>query len=131
MKNKIKLVVLIAFAGLLTFGVESCKKYPEGPTISLRTRKERVANTWKVDNYKVYGTDLTSLFADYTETYTKDGNYSYNGNFLMELVLGLFKIRMKKLNLLVPAVLNHLIPLLFRNLKKKYFGIIIWMAMTR
>ena len=82
MKNKIKLVVLIAFAGLLTFGVESCKKYPEGPTISLRSRKERVANTWKVDNYKINGTDFTSLVADYTETYTKDGNYSYKWGIL-------------------------------------------------
>jgi hypothetical protein len=82
MKNKIKFALLIVFAGLLTFGIESCKKYPDGPAISLKTRKERVANTWRVDNYKVNGTDFTSLVSDYTETFTKDGNYSYQWGIL-------------------------------------------------
>jgi hypothetical protein len=63
-------------------GFESCNKYPEGPSLSLRTRTQRVANTWKVENYKVNGSDYTSLVADYTETFSKDGNYSYSwGNF--------------------------------------------------
>lgn len=54
-----------------------CQKYSEGPMLSLRSRTERVANTWKVDNYKVNGSDYTSLMGGYTETYSKDGNFSY------------------------------------------------------
>ena len=78
MKNSKKLsILLIVSVGLMMTGIQSCKKYPEGPIFSLRSRAERVANTWKVDNYKKNGNDFTSLLADYTETYTKDGGYSY------------------------------------------------------
>ncbi len=45
--------------------------------ISFRSRTERVANTWRIDNFKKNSTDNTSLMSGYTETYTKDGNYSY------------------------------------------------------
>lgn len=82
MKNKIKLTALIILTGLMIVGIQSCKKYSDGPIISLNSRTERVANTWKVDNYKVNETDLTSLVTDYTETYTKDGNYSFKWGVL-------------------------------------------------
>jgi hypothetical protein len=59
-----------------------CKKHPDSPDFSLRTRKARVANTWKVDNYKVDGIDFTSLFAGYTETFTNSGAYSYTWGVL-------------------------------------------------
>jgi len=82
MKTKNKLAVFILLVTLMIPIIQSCKKYPDGPMISFRTRTERVANTWKVDNYKKNGTDYTSLMGGYTETYTKDGNYSYSwGNF--------------------------------------------------
>jgi hypothetical protein len=75
MKNKIS-SLLILLGILIIPMVQSCK-YEDGPTISLRSRSERVANTWKVDNYKKNGNDLTSLMGGYTETFTKSGNYSY------------------------------------------------------
>lgn len=79
MKSNLKIsLLLLAFAGLLITGVESCNKYPEGPSFSLRTRTQRVSNTWKVENYKVNDNDYTSLVSDYTETFSKDGNYSYS-----------------------------------------------------
>ncbi|HXB40804.1 MAG TPA: hypothetical protein VNZ49_09705 [Bacteroidia bacterium] len=71
-------VIVIIFAGLMIPAIQSCQKYPDGPFISFRTRTERVANTWKVDNYKKNGNDYTSLMGGYTETYSKDGNYSYS-----------------------------------------------------
>lgn len=78
MKTTIKIsAIFIILGGLLIPTIQSCKKYPDGPSISLRSRAERVANTWKVDNYKKNGTDYTSLFSDYTETFTKAGDYSY------------------------------------------------------
>jgi hypothetical protein len=78
MKTKNKTAILILLSAILLGGFNSCKKYPDGPALSLRSRTARVANTWKVDNYKVNGTDYTSLVSGYTETYTKDGNYSYS-----------------------------------------------------
>jgi hypothetical protein len=82
MKNKMKLTAIIIISGLMLFGIQSCKKYEDGPMIDFHTRAERVANKWKVDNYKVNGTDYTSLFSDYTETYTKAGAYSYQWGIL-------------------------------------------------
>ena len=77
MKNKLWIIAII----LIGFITPSCKKYPDGPMFSLRSRTERVANTWKVDNYKRNGTDYTSSMSGYTETYTKEGNYSYTWHF--------------------------------------------------
>jgi len=77
-KMKTKLVTLILFAGLVMFGLQSCKKYEDGALINFQSRTERVANTWKVDNYKVNENDYTSLVTDYTETFTKSGDYSYS-----------------------------------------------------
>lgn len=76
-KNKFSILIILA-AGMMMTTVESCKKYPEGPVLSFHSRAERVANTWKVDNYKVNGNDYTSLVTDYRETYSKDGAYSFS-----------------------------------------------------
>lgn len=75
MKSIHKFSLLIFLSAIIT--VSGCKKYPDGPVLSLHSRAERVANTWKVDNYKINGSDYTSLVSGYTETYSKDGNYSY------------------------------------------------------
>ncbi|MCU0435650.1 MAG: hypothetical protein MUC87_19475 [Bacteroidia bacterium] len=70
----------------LLIGAPSCKKYPEGPAISLRTKTARVANEWEVEKSLRNGVDQTEAFnATYSglrETYTKDGvwTYSYTDN---------------------------------------------------
>ena len=77
MKNKTALLLILVAGVLMTIST-SCTKYEDGPMFSLRTKTERVSNTWKIDNYKINGNDYTSIFSGYTETYTKDGNFSYN-----------------------------------------------------
>lgn len=78
MKSKSRFTaVLILAAALAIPTIQSCSKYPEGPGMSIHSRAERVANTWKVENYKINGTDYTSGTSDYQETYSKDGQYSY------------------------------------------------------
>jgi len=77
MKNKTNITLIIIAAIMLT-GFQSCEKYPDNPLITLHSRSERVANTWAIDNYKVDGTDFTSLVTGYTETFTKEGDYSYD-----------------------------------------------------
>jgi hypothetical protein len=75
-KNKITVALLFIAAFTMTT-IQSCKKYEEGPAISLHSRAERVANTWKIENYKINETDYTSGTSDYSETFSKDGDYSY------------------------------------------------------
>jgi hypothetical protein len=83
MKNRKPILVLSVFAFIITvILLVSCNKYPDGPGISLRTRNERLANTWKVDNYKINGNDFTSLVTGYTETFTKNGAYNYSWGLL-------------------------------------------------
>jgi hypothetical protein len=77
MKNTKKISVLVIFAAFVAIGIQGCSKYPDGQMINFQSRTERVANNWKVDNYKVNDVDYTSLVTDYTELYTKEGNYSY------------------------------------------------------
>lgn len=74
--------LFVLIAGLSTLTITGCKKYEDGPLISLRSREARVANTWKIDNYKVNGTDYTSLMGGYSETFTKSGGYSYESSIL-------------------------------------------------
>ncbi len=74
MKN---MSLAIFFAALLTIPFQSCKKYPDGPSISFRTRTARLCQTWKIENAKKNGNDYTSFVSGYQETYSKGGDYSY------------------------------------------------------
>ncbi len=77
MKNTTKFVLFTIIIVFMLPVMQGCKKYQDGPMISLVSRTDRVANTWKVDNYKLNGTDYTSLVTNYSETYSKAGDYSY------------------------------------------------------
>jgi hypothetical protein len=68
---------IFLIAGLL---LVSCKKYPDGPALSFRSTTARVANTWKVTSYTINDIDYTTVLTstDYTETYNKENEYSYN-----------------------------------------------------
>ena len=79
--NSIKLKQ-IAIVLTLIISLWSCKKYEYGPLLSLRSKTERVANTWRVEQYKINDADNTSVLTsiNYTETYDKDGNYSYSSS---------------------------------------------------
>ena len=77
MKNKKSLTATFLFSLLMIIGIQSCSKYPENSGIDLTSSKTRLSNVWSVENYKVNDVDLTSLVSSYTETYTKEGLYSY------------------------------------------------------
>ncbi len=80
---KIKKIIPVALLALiLATTFQSCKKYPDGPSLSLRSRTERVSNTWKLENYKINGNDFTSLVSSYTETFSKTKSYSYSWGIL-------------------------------------------------
>ncbi len=77
-KNRIS-VISILLVGILIASVGGCKKYDEGPSVSLRSKTDRLAHTWLLDNYRVNSNDYTSVIGDYTETFSKDGGYFYSG----------------------------------------------------
>jgi hypothetical protein len=67
-------IIMLLLTTASLFSIQSCNKYDDGPLVSIRSRTERVSNTWKVENYKVNNDDLTSLVTDYRETFTKENN---------------------------------------------------------
>ena len=69
--KKVKFLLSITTILLLTF--YGCKKYPEGPSVSLRSRTERVANNWKVGQVLDKGKDVTSRYNKYELTTTESG----------------------------------------------------------
>ena len=67
---------LIPLSLVMVLSMASCKKYEEGPAISLTSRSERVANTWTIDRAIADGNDVTSeeLVLDF-ENDDADGTY--------------------------------------------------------
>jgi hypothetical protein len=54
----------------------SCKKYDDGPALSLKTKKARVANEWKYDQVlSSNGTNITSSYANQSIEFKRDGTY--------------------------------------------------------
>lgn len=63
--------------------MNSCKKYDEGPMISLRSKSARIVNAWVIDKVMTSGVDVSSQFSDdFVFTLNKDNTYSIlsNGN---------------------------------------------------
>ncbi len=81
MLKKSTLFILL-LVGTMTPILQGCNKYSEGPILSVVSRTERLANIWKVENYKIDGTDYTSIVSNYTEIFSKSGAYSYDWGIL-------------------------------------------------
>ena len=87
MKN----LILVSFLGIALM-FSSCGKYEEGPSLSLLSKKARVAGEWVYESMTVNGTDVT-LTEDMKNSSTvleKDGTGKVNavsviGTFSMDL----------------------------------------------
>lgn len=73
---KIQNLLLLLILGL--FVTIACKKYQYGPVISLRSKTERLANTWKIESVMENGINITSTYIrdNYSESYQKNGEFS-------------------------------------------------------
>ncbi|MDP1803114.1 MAG: DUF5004 domain-containing protein [Bacteroidota bacterium] len=76
----------------LVLSVTFCKKYPEGPSFSLRSKSERLSNLWKIQQLIYNGADSTAfakkyLFNNYRLDINKNGNYNIDYNLVIGSVL--------------------------------------------
>src|SRR5262245_35502326 len=67
--------------------VVGCNKYEEGPSLSLRSKKARLAGEWKIDHITFNGDDITqsvitNMGTDYVFTIAKDGTYTGKGTYV-------------------------------------------------
>ncbi len=97
----LKLATLL-LAGTLLFGSTSCK-YEEGPSISLRTKKARVAGEWGVEKAIEADGTVDTDWDGYTYTFdkdgggkieVKDGTFSYSADFEWEFISSKEKMRL-------------------------------------
>jgi hypothetical protein len=74
------LLFLTAFAFIIT---ASCKKYPDGPLLSLHSKEHRVGGTWDVEYFSINGSDSTNYLRskyfygmyDFVTTHNSDDCY--------------------------------------------------------
>lgn len=77
MKKLLAIVVLLA-VGL---GMNSCKKYEEGPLLSLRSKTARIANDWVIDKVMSNGVDVSSIYPeDYVLSLLDDNTFKIESN---------------------------------------------------
>ncbi|MCF6365312.1 MAG: hypothetical protein L3J35_03835 [Bacteroidales bacterium] len=76
---KFKTITILTSAFLI-FGLVGCKKYEFGPSMSLKTKTTRVANTWQIDFAKDLqdGTDITDDYTGEIWEFTKDDEFLEN-----------------------------------------------------
>lgn len=74
--NKISITI---FSVLFISILFSCKKYSEGPGISLRTKTERVCNKWKI-------VTSNNLYYGIAEIYSVE--FNKNGEYIIEVSSG-------------------------------------------
>lgn len=77
------LTKLIALSFIALCLLPSCDKYEDGPGISLRSRKARMANNWKIDRAYDNGDEVTDSYDNYELDLGKSGSarLSESSNF--------------------------------------------------
>jgi hypothetical protein len=65
------ILFFIAFAFII---MGSCKKYPDGPLVSLYSKEHRVVGTWDVEYFSINGIDST----EYLKSNTLNGYYIFS-----------------------------------------------------
>lgn len=66
---------------LLLVTMVGCKKYEEGPLLSLRSKNERVANSWRVGQALENGIDVTDQYHKFDYEISKEGKVTLNANY--------------------------------------------------
>lgn len=67
-------LTLLGLSALLF--MPACEKYEEGPALSLRSKKARIANTWIISEATDDGRDVSSDYDQFELTLTRDGDAS-------------------------------------------------------
>ncbi|MBN2682325.1 MAG: hypothetical protein JXR58_07435 [Bacteroidales bacterium] len=71
-----KTTKILLVLAVIAFVFASCSKYEEGPSISLKSKKSRLAKEWKLVSLYDANGDEQSVVPDWENNYTKGGDYS-------------------------------------------------------
>jgi len=94
-----KIFTLVVLAAFIILGTASCKKYEEGPALSLRSKTSRLAGDWVLKKATQDGVDVTTnIGIDYI-TFEKEGDYLVVGGGME--VTGTWSFDDKKENIIL------------------------------
>lgn len=74
----IKTILAIPVMALV---LPACNKYEDGPSFSLRSKKARIANTWKIESATEGGNDITSSYDDFELELTRSGDATLRATY--------------------------------------------------
>ena len=77
-----KIFASILFLTLMVVGFSSCKKYEEGPSLSFRSIKQRITNTWKIESYSINGAEQVGFPEISTQKQFWLGDGAYNHTYI-------------------------------------------------
>ena len=77
MKHSLKLFLVVLIATTAIFS--ACKKYEDGPAISLLTKTSRISNDWVAESATQNGINVTTGLEDFGFNIKKDGTYTSDG----------------------------------------------------
>jgi hypothetical protein len=69
-----RIILFFTFVIGFTFILPSCKKYEEGPALSLRSKKERISNTWVIESAFRNNVNISDAYKDFILTMNKNGS---------------------------------------------------------
>lgn len=80
MKTKLKWLLLMCL-GLALLPFASCKKYEDGPLLSVTPRSERVANTWIIAYAEENNENVSDQYDQYELYLTADGDAELDASY--------------------------------------------------
>jgi hypothetical protein len=74
-----KFIINILLFATIVIAASSCKKYPEGPSISFRSATQRITNTWKIESVNINGAEQVNLpmYSTQKQFWLGDGQYNH------------------------------------------------------
>lgn len=73
--NNMKRNLIVVMILMCVIVLDSCRKYEEGPIVSLRSARQRLTNNWGLESALINGVELAS-----TPYYAKQKHYLYGDN---------------------------------------------------
>lgn len=78
---KLSILKTTILLSVLTFVAPGCKKYDDGPVLSVRSKEERIANTWVIEKAYDNGNDITSDYDQYDLFMNKESKATLTSNY--------------------------------------------------
>jgi hypothetical protein len=71
-----KLLAISLIGIFMLVGFNACKKYEDGPTLSLRSKKARVVGEWTISKAENQGIDVSKQYAGFTLSFKDNDTYT-------------------------------------------------------